>query len=507
MKGERSVAENQKPTAREADCLSCAGVSRRKFLGTAAASAVAATTVVDAIAGTAAAQGAPAPAQAQGRPVLLKNGTVLTMDRAIGDFERADVLIEHGKISAVRPDIHATDAEVIDASNAIVMPGFVDTHHHLWQGILRNVGPDMTLADYMRDINNLAGSVFRPEDMHAANLVSALGTLAAGTTCVLDWSQAQNTPAHSDAAIAGLKESGARAVFGYGYPTRGTPKFWEDAGNQYPQDMRRIAKQHFPSSDQRVTLAMAAVVFPTEPAVACWKMARELGVRISTHIGSAPGQLEPLGKMGLLGPDTTYIHVRRTSEVEWKYIVDTGGSISIAPYVEMIMGHGTPVIQQTLDRGLRPSLSVDVETTVPGDMFTMMRTALSLQRALVFQRMQANEQNVPKLLTARDVLEFATIEGARANGLDKKCGSLTPGKDADVILLRTDRFNVMPMNNAVGAVVQSMDVSNVDTVFVAGKAVKRNGRMVGVDTARIERMVERARDHVMAAAKLSTKKV
>jgi cytosine/adenosine deaminase-related metal-dependent hydrolase len=211
--------------------------------------------------------------------------------------------------------------------------------------------------------------------------------------------------------------------------------------------------------------------------------------------------------MGLLGPDTTYIHVRRTSEREWQYIVDTGGSISIAPYVEMIMGHGTPVIQQTLDRGLRPSLSVDVETTVPGDMFTMMRTALSLQRALVFQRIHADEQNVPKLLTARDVLEFATIEGARANGLDKKCGSLTPGKDADVILLRTDRFNVMPMNNAVGAVVQSMDVSNVDTVFVAGKAVKRNGLMVGVDTARIQRMVDRARDHVIAAAKLSTKKI
>jgi cytosine/adenosine deaminase-related metal-dependent hydrolase len=211
--------------------------------------------------------------------------------------------------------------------------------------------------------------------------------------------------------------------------------------------------------------------------------------------------------MGLLGPDTTYIHVRRTSDVEWKYIVDTGGSISIAPYVEMIMGHGTPVLQATLDRGLRPSLSVDVETSVPGDMFTMMRSALSIQRELVFQRMRANEQNVPKLLTARDVLEFATIEGAKANGLDKKCGTLTPGKDADIIMLRTDMLNVMPVNNAVGAVVQSMDTSNVDTGFVAGKAVKRGGRMVGIDQARVQRLATEARDRVLAAAKLQPKKV
>ena len=490
------------------NCPCCARVSRRKFLGAAAATA-AAVGVVDTIAGPAAAQtAAPArPAPAPGRPILLKGGTVLTMDKAIGDFERADVLIVNGKIGAVRPNIAAPDAEVISAANTIVMPGFVDTHHHLWQGILRNLGPDMTLADYMRDINNTAGSVYKPEDMHAANLVSALGTLSNGTTCVLDWSQSQNTPEHSDASIAGLRESGTRAVFGYGFPVRGTPKYWEDPGNQYPGDLRRIAKKYFSSSDQLLTLAIAPSVVPTEQAVDCWKVAREVGCRISTHIGSAPGQLEPLGKMGLLGPDTTYIHVRRTSDVEWKYILDTGGTISIAPYVEMIMGHSTPVLQACLDRGVRPSLSVDVETTVPGDMFTMMRTALSIQRELIFQRQRAGEKDVPKLLTARDVLEFATVEGARANGLEKKCGTLTPGKDADIIMLRTDRLNVMPFNNAVGAVVQSMDTSNVDTVFVAGKMVKRNGRMVGVDLARVQRIAEKARDGVLARGKLTPKKV
>jgi cytosine/adenosine deaminase-related metal-dependent hydrolase len=301
-----------------AGCACCGRASRREFLA-AAATAFAATTVVDAVGGPARADTRPTPASpiqtaqapAQGRPILLKGGIVLTMDRAIGDFESADVLIDGGKIRAVQPNISAPDAEVVDAANTIVMPGFVDT----------------------------------------------------------------------------------------------------------------------------------------------------------------------------------------------------GGSISIAPYVEMIMGHGTPVLQATLDRGLRPSLSVDVETTVPGDRFTMMRSALSIQRELVFQRMRANEQNVPKLLTARDVLEFATIEGAKANGLGKKCGSLTPGKDADVIVLRTDSFNVMPVNNASGAVVQSMDTSNVDTVFVAGKEVKRGGKMVGVDQASVLRLASEARDRVLARAKLERKRV
>ncbi len=502
------MTQDPKSQSHNVDCRCCGGFSRRKFLGTAAGVAVA-TSSIDVFTSAAFAEttAKPAPKSAPGRPILLKGGTVISMDRTIGDFERADILIEGGKIRAVQPNITAPNAEVINAANMIVMPGFVDTHHHLWQGILRNLGPDMTLADYQRDINNTAGSVYKPEDMYAGNLVSALGTLSAGTTCVLDWSQAQNTPEHSDASIAALKDSGSRAVFGYGFPVRGTPRYWEDPGNQYPGDMRRIAKRYFSSSDQLLTLALAGGVVPTEQAAESWRLAREVGARISVHIGSQPGQLEPMGKLGLLGPDTTYIHVRRTSEVEWKYIVDTGGSISIAPYVEMIMGHGTPVLQATLDRGLRPSLSVDVETTVPGDMFTMMRSALSLQRELVFQRIRANEQNVPKMLTARDVLEFATIEGAKHNGVDKKCGSLTPGKDADIIMLRTDQLNVMPMNNAVGAVVQSMDTSNVDTVFVAGKAVKRNGRMVGVDLARVQRLANAARDGVLARAKFSQRRV
>src|SRR3989304_4835614 len=160
-------------------------------------------------------------------------------------------------------------------------------------------------------------------------------------------------------------------------------------------------------------------------------------------------------------------------------IVDTGGTVSLASPVEMMMGHGMPPIQKFLDRGLRPSLSIDVETNVPGDMFTQMRSVLSLQHGLLFERRLAGEWNVPRFLTVRDVLEFATIEGARANGLEDKIGTLTPGKEADVIMLDTNRINIMPINDPIGAVVWGMDTSNVDSVFVAGKGLETGGRVCG----------------------------
>jgi cytosine/adenosine deaminase-related metal-dependent hydrolase len=232
-----------------------------------------------------------------------------------------------------------------------------------------------------------------------------------------------------------------------------------------------------------------------------WKLARDVGARISVHVGvgtfGRKSKLEELGSAGLLGPDTTYIHCTTLSDNEIQMIVDTGGTVSIAAPVEMMMGHGMVPTQKFLDRGLRPSLSVDVETNVPGDMFTQMRTILSLQRALLFERALAGEENLPPLLTALDALEFATIQGARANGLEDKVGTLTPGKQADIIMLRTDRINVMPINDPIGAVVWGMDTSNVDSVFIAGKTMKRNGELVGVDLNSIEKLVYESRDYVV----------
>jgi cytosine/adenosine deaminase-related metal-dependent hydrolase len=166
----------------------------------------------------------------------------------------------------------------------------------------------------------------------------------------------------------------------------------------------------------------------------------------------------------------------------------------------MEMGHGVPVIQEALDRGIRPSLSTDVETQMPGEFFSQMRSVFTLQRMLLLERQRLGQQNLPRLLTTREIVEFATIEGAKDNGLDRKVGSLTPGKEADVIMLRMDQINVMPINNVFGAVVLGMDTSNVDTVIIGGKIVKRQGRLVGVDLDRIRRQVQQSRDYLVAKA-------
>jgi cytosine/adenosine deaminase-related metal-dependent hydrolase len=487
-------------------CSSCApssAVSRRQFLCTTAASAVAAASVAGTIAGPAQAQ-QPSGATAAGRAILIKGGCVLTLDRALGDFEQADVLVEGGKISAVRPNISAPNAEVIDATRMIVMPGFVDTHRHMWQGILRNVLPDGSLEDYRNVVQRTFGAKYTPDDVYAGDLFSALGAIDSGVTCILDWSHIHNTPEHSDAAVKGLAESGVRAIFAYGNPQNENGRYWEMQGHKYPDDIARLRKQYFSSDDQLLTLYMAAPSASPELILGAFKAARDVGARITIHAGVGEfgrnALLEKLNAEKALKSDTTYIHCCTLNYTEWKLIRDTGGTVSIASYVETLMGHGNPPIQKAIDTGIRPSLSVDVETSVPNDFFQQMRTVFSLQKNEVWARRLAGDKNPPKFLTVREVLEFATIEGARANGLERKIGTLSPGKDADVILLRTDRLNVMPMNNAVGAVVTSMGPQNVDTVLIAGKVMKRNGQLVGVDFERLTRLGDQARDRLYANA-------
>jgi cytosine/adenosine deaminase-related metal-dependent hydrolase len=289
-----------------------------------------------------------------------------------------------------------------------------------------------------------------------------------------------------------------RAVFAYGFP------WWGDWNPNQPDWFLRAAKTHFSSKDQLLTFALAAPGPEStefEVAKAHWELARSVNARITVHVGVGStgkhGKLAAMGRAGLLASDTTYIHCTTLSDEEIQMIVDTGGTVSFSAPIEMMMGHGMVPTQKFLDRGLRPSLSVDVETNMPGDMFTQMRSLLSLQRAMLFDRVLSGEGHVPAFLTARDTLEFATIEGARANGLDHKIGTLTPGKQADVIMLRTDRINVMPVNDPIGAVVWGMDTSNVDSVFVAGKALKRKGQLLGVDLDRIDKLVCESRDYVV----------
>ena len=486
-------------------------VSRREFLCTTAAGVVAAPAIAAGVVGTAQAQQAPAPVTAPGRPILIKGGCVLSLDRAVGDFEAADVLIEGSKISAVRPNISAPNAEVIDASKSIVMPGFVDTHRHMWQGFLRNVLPDGSLDDYIATVQKTFGANYTPDDVYAGDYLSALGAIDGGVTCVLDWSHIHNTPDHTDAAVKALRDSGVRAVFAYGNAQTVDGRWWEAKGSKFPGDIARLRKQYFSSDDQLVTLYLAAPSGSPEQILPTFKAARDVGARITIHVGvgerGRAGLLEKLNAQNALKSDTTYIHCCTLNDTEWKLIRDTGGTISIAGYVETLMGHGNPPTQKALDMGIRPSLSVDVETSVPNDFFQQMRTVFSLQKNEVWARRLAGDKNPPKFLTVREVLEFATVEGARANNLERKVGTLTPGKDADVILLRTDRLNVMPMNNAVGAVVTSMGPQNVDTVLIAGKVMKRNGQLVGVDWDRITRLGNEAQARNYKNANVPNKRV
>jgi cytosine/adenosine deaminase-related metal-dependent hydrolase/ribose/xylose/arabinose/galactoside ABC-type transport system permease subunit len=435
------------------------------------------------------------------RKVLIKGGIVLTMDSTLGNFRNADVLIEGSKIAAVGPNLYGNGAEVIDASNMIVMPGFVDTHRHIWEGLLRNVGADIPLEGregYIRFVLGKFAPSYRPQDAYTGNLVSALGALDAGITTLLDWSHIQGSPEHTDAVIKALQDSGMRAVFAYGFP------WWGDWNDRQPSWFVRAAKQYFSSKDQLLTYALAAPgpeFVDFEIARDHWKLAREVGARITTHVGvgtyGQDGKVQEMGAAGLLRDDTTYIHCTTLNETEIQMIVDSGGTVSLAAPVEMMMGHGVPPVQKFLDRGLKPSLSVDVETNVPGDMFTQMRSIAALQHGQSFEKQLAGADRVPERITAYDVLSYATIEGAKANGLAHKTGSLTPGKEADLIMLRTDKPNVFPVNDPIGAVVWSMDTSNVDSVFVAGKPMKRNGKLLHVDWNAVKQAVNESREYVI----------
>ena len=444
--------------------------------------------------------------QSTDRPILIRGGCVLSFDEQTGDLDRGDVLIRDGLIKAVAASIDATDAHEIDATGMIVMPGFVDSHRHLWEGVIRNLLPDSTLLDYLVEVNGRLGPTYRAEDVHIGTLVSALGALNAGVTTVLDWAHIQNSPDHTEASIAALKEAGIRAVFAHGPPSNGKGPWWLQEGHGHPDAVRALHARHFNSEDQLLTLAVAASgpeIAPFEAAAREWQAARDVGARIAVHVGSGPmgqlGKLEAFGRAGMLGPDTTYIHCSALNETEWSMIADTGGAVSISAPIEMQMGHGTPPVQAAIDHGIVPSLSVDVECNQPSDFFSQMRGVFGMQRVLVHEK-ALRKQPAPSLVTAREVVRWATLGGARANGLERKVGSLTVGKQADVVLLRTNAINVMPLNNACGAVVLGMDTSNVDTVIVAGRIVKSQGSLVGVDIGSIERSVQAAREHVLRSA-------
>jgi 5-methylthioadenosine/S-adenosylhomocysteine deaminase len=441
-----------------------------------------------------------------GTKTLIRGGTVITMDPELGDLPRGDILIEDGKIAGIEQQIDA-DAEVVDASGRIAIPGFVDTHRHTWEAAIRGCAPNATLDDYFVEVLDTFAPAYRAADVYASNLAGSLECLNAGITTLVDWSHINNTPEHADAAIRGLQETGIRAQYAYGSANTSLSDYWFESKIAIPaEDVRRVRETYFSSDDGLLTMGLATrgPGFCVEDVVrAEWSLARELGIPITVHVAMGRvagrfGMIKQLSDYGLLGPDTTYIHCCYFSEEEWRLVAESGGSISIAPQVEVQMGHGWPPVMKAIEYGLPPSLSIDVVTTAPGDMFTEMRSAFGTERARVNAECWQADTPVPDtMLTARQMLEMATINGARVAGLDARTGSLTPGKRADVVLIDARALNVAPVIDPVAAVTLCADVSNVETVMVDGQIRKRDGKLVG-DVDRARNLVEAARDYLLA---------
>jgi len=466
-----------------------------------------------------------------GRRYLIRGGAVMSMDPHVGDFPQADVLVEGKKIVAVGPNLRAGGATVIDARGRIVMPGFIDTHHHQFEtalrsfladGILINDGSNTPAGNltYFEYILLTFAPVYRPQDVYINELFGSLAQLDDGVTTVHDISQIHHSPAHSDAAIQGIMDSGRRAAFGY-FEGAG---FTHGPNYAYPDDAERIKKQWFSSTDQLVTMIMGGEIY-LDGYEKAWNIGRKLGLQVAAHILSPFGMRSTFDALARgeggdshtlkLGPDNLFVHMTGMTELGWKGVKDSGAQVSLAVPIEMNMRHGTPPLLKMGSLGLEPSLSSDVEVTLTADFFTQMRSTMNMQRVLVNQMVidfglaQTPENaypvppaGTPALLTTRDVLRFATINGAKHLRLDGKTGSLTPGKEADIIILDATSINVAPLNHVPGAVVSLMDRTNVETVIVAGKIKKWKGKLVGVDIARLRRQLEASRDYIFSAANI-----
>ncbi|HEX4467234.1 MAG TPA: amidohydrolase family protein [Solirubrobacteraceae bacterium] len=437
--------------------------------------------------------------------ILLTGGYVLSMDREIGELDRGDVLIEDGVIAAVAESIEGADAETIDVTGHVVMPGFVDTHRHTWQTPFRGVCADWTLEDYFRGIRMSISPNCAAEDVYAGNYVGALEALEAGVTTILDFSHCNNTPEHADAALAGLLDSGIRAMFAYGYypAPSAEPGFPEH--DQRLADARRIREHSLSSDSALVTMGVALTevgLLPFEQTIAEARSAVELGIPSVLHTGCNWGSpvtegVHELDHHGLLGPHQIHVHCNTLDDRDLRRLAANDCKISTSPETEIQMGMGRPVIGRALAHGLRPSLSCDVMSSNSGDMFSQMRIGLQFERCMQNDAFNARNTMPEKLeLSVRDALGWATINGAHAMGLEHRVGSLTPGKQADVIVVGGRRLNMVPMADPVGCIVAQANPSNVRHVLVAGRFAKRDGELIGVDV-----------DHAIALAESSCERV
>jgi len=421
--------------------------------------------------------------------ILIKGGTVVTMDPAVPDLACGDILIENGKIAAIAESLASDGAEVVDAGNMIVIPGLINSHLHTWQSALRGIAADWTVAQYMQAMHRGLATLFRPEDIYIANLMGALNQINSGTTTLVDWYHNNPTPEHTDAAIKGLDESGIRALFLHGSP-KPDPKPGQKHFSEIPMprvEVERLLKGRFASKDGLLTMGLA-ILGPYYSTYEVTRtdvlLAKEYGLLASMHVGGgkplvADGHERLLAEK-LVGPHYNIVHGNDMAPELVRAIVGEGGTFTLTAEVELQMGYGDPLTGVLHRLGAPIAIGSDVEPAARGDMFTAMRVTLQHERNrwIVEELRKTGKRPETMPITTRHALEWTTINGARVAGLADRIGTLSPGKQADLVLLRADDLSMFPVRNPIGSVVMQGGVSSVDSVFIAGRAVKRHGKLL-----------------------------
>ncbi|MGH3680481.1 MAG: amidohydrolase family protein [Natronosporangium sp.] len=440
------------------------------------------------------------------RQLLIQGGYVLTMSDEIEDLAVGDVLVEGPTIVDVAPTVPVGadwDGEVIDARGMLVTPGLVDNHRHMWQSLIRGVSANLTFGQYFAHVLEVLSGRFTPEDIYLGNLLSAYEALDSGTTTVLDWSHALNTPAHAAAALDALVDSGARAVFGYGPPSI---EWFQPDGGPRDRDVTRLHARGGRGDLVGFALAIRGPEFsPMQRVRSDLALARELGIAVTMHAG-VPGFHERnptvrlLAEAGLLAGDLTFVHCNAMGADDFATIARAGAHVSCSPEVEMQKGFGFSPLSAILAGGARPTVSVDAVTAIGGQLLTQLRFLLQAQRAVDHQRaIEETGEPLPSLpVSTREVLPYVTTHAAASLGLADRIGSLTPGRQADLVLFDAEDLNLF-LAEPSAALVQSAHPGNVHTVLVAGRIVKRNRCLVGVNLAELRRKARRANQRLLRA--------